>query len=98
MPNDKKDRRRNDATSPGLSRRNFIAFAAGLTAAATGTASDREQRVIDMDTAAPGRCHEAADTSRNTYQVREKGRQGIHNPKQSLTQQRMIGQGQDHPS
>src|SRR6266699_3386063 len=50
MPNDKKDRRPNDATSPGLSRRNFIAFAAGLTAAATGTASDREQRVIDMDT------------------------------------------------
>src|SRR5437660_12883531 len=50
MPNDKKDRRPNDATSPGLSRRNFIAFAAGLTAAATGTASDRAQRVIDMDT------------------------------------------------
>src|SRR5438105_15306113 len=50
MPNDKKDRRPNDATSPGLSRRNFIAFAAGLTAAATGTASDREHRVIAMDT------------------------------------------------
>jgi hypothetical protein len=50
MPNEKKDRRPNDATSPGLSRRDFIAFAAGCTAAATGPASDREQRVIDMDT------------------------------------------------
>ena len=32
-----------------LSRRDFIALAAGFTAAAAGTASARERRVIDVD-------------------------------------------------
>jgi carboxymethylenebutenolidase len=49
MPSRNKDRRPSDATSARLSRRDFIAFAAGFTAAATGAASDREQRVIDVD-------------------------------------------------
>src|SRR5215469_12533105 len=49
MPIDNKDRGLDDPTSAGLSRRDFIAFAAGFTAAATSTALDREQPVIDMD-------------------------------------------------
>ena len=49
MRNEIKDRRPNDVTSPRLSRRDFIAFAAGITAAATGTAWDRGQRVIEID-------------------------------------------------
>ena len=49
MPNENKDRRPNDPTSPRLSRRDFISFAAGFTAAATGTASHRERPVVDMD-------------------------------------------------
>ena len=48
MSNENKDRRPDDAT-PALSRRDFIAFAAGLTAVATGTASDRKQPVVDLD-------------------------------------------------
>lgn len=47
-PNENKDRRPNDA-APALSRRDFIAFAAGFTAVATGPASDREQPVVDLD-------------------------------------------------
>lgn len=49
MVNDKKDRIPTDATSPSLSRRDFIAFATGFAATATGTAWGREQRVIETD-------------------------------------------------
>src|SRR5262249_48731450 len=49
MRNESKDRKPNEVISPSLSRRDFIAFAAGFTAVATGTASKREQRVIETD-------------------------------------------------
>ena len=49
MRNKSKDRTLDDAISPRLSRRDFIAFAAGFTAAATGTAAERKQRVIERD-------------------------------------------------
>jgi carboxymethylenebutenolidase len=48
MPNKNKVRRPNDA-APALSRRDFIAFAAGFTAAATGTSSDPGPPVVDLD-------------------------------------------------
>lgn len=49
MRDESKDRAPDHAISPRISRRDFIAFAATVTASATGTASDREQRVIEMD-------------------------------------------------
>jgi carboxymethylenebutenolidase len=49
MLNDKKDRTHTNATSPSLLRRDFIAFATGFAAAATGTAWGREQEVIETD-------------------------------------------------
>src|SRR5579859_2003319 len=51
---------------------------------------------IEIQRATPGKCHEAADTSRYAYQMRETGRQGIHNSKESLAQPRVVGQPHDH--
>ena len=49
MRNQGKDRRSKHVSSPSLSRRDFITLATGFTAAATGTAWHRDQRVVEMD-------------------------------------------------
>src|SRR5579859_1107561 len=51
---------------------------------------------MEIQRAAPGKCHEAADTSGYAYQMRETGRQGIHNSKESLAQPRVVGQPHNH--